>query len=80
MTFQVETRTGFKLLVQLPPGYDTRTRLTAVPDGGCIVIHPDKKPLKVSPQGTIEDLDLSAETDMKQQLEDNRSQDHSRAE
>jgi hypothetical protein len=52
---------GFRLLAKLPDGYDARMELALAPNGYILVVHPDLPPLSVSPEGVVEEIDLSAD-------------------
>lgn len=56
---QIQKRQGCKCLAQLPEGWDDQTRLMPAPGGGILAIHPEKKPLHISENGEVTEIDFT---------------------
>jgi hypothetical protein len=69
---------GMKWVASLPEGYDERTKLVTAPAGGLIVLHPDKPPLRVLKNGSVEQL-LPAQANVKHELKDECGDDRTAA-
>lgn len=69
MSVQLRAPNGWSVLVELPKEYDARIKMTPHPRGGVIVVHPEQPPIRVTPTGKIEKIVLTAESGMKQKLE-----------
>jgi len=47
---------GIKYIATLSKRYDSRTRICAHPQKGIIVIHPNQRPVRITPKGKIEEI------------------------